>query len=211
MFLSSSFTKQAYDNQSESSITMKLDITIEGLAKALGMFAAYFALYESYLFCFQPNGSAKLEEELGDYFEWFFRHNNLYALIPANEVSTTSEKAQFVAVLQLAAALPVVVMRNKLYGLCLLSWFYMVAVRGHLMLKTPYVPVVLTMFGFSHVALVTHLLSGFFSGSSETETTQDEDGSPSTPTAEDIKPSEGTKTTQGGSKKKSSKKKSKSS
>ena len=135
-------------------------LSIESLSKTLGMFAAYFALYESYLYCFQPNGPEKLEEELGPYFEWFFRYNNLYALIPAKDVATVSEKAQFVAVLELVAALPVVVMRNKLYGLCLLSWFYMVSVRGHVLLQTPYVPVVLTMFGFSHVALVAHVLGG---------------------------------------------------
>ena len=186
---------------------MQLDFSIEGLSKTLGMFAAYFALYESYLFCFQPNGPDKLQEELGDYFEWFFEYNNLYALIPAHEVSTTSEKAQFVAVLQLVAALPVVVLNNKLYGLCLLSWFYMVAVRGHLMLKTPYVPVVLTMFGFTHVSLVAHLLSGVFSSSSE-ETTPADEAEATTTTEDDKKP---TNTQQGGSKKKSSKKKSKSS
>lgn len=188
---------------------MQLDFTIEGLSKTLGMFAAYFALYESYLFCFQPNGPDKLQEELGDYFEWFFEYNNLYALIPAHEVSTVSEKAQFVAILQLVAALPVVVLSSKLYGLCLLSWFYMVAVRGHLMLKTPYVPVVLTMFGFTHVSLVAHLLSGVLTSSSE-ETSPTGEGEATTGTEEEKQSPTDTQQ-QGGSKKKSSKKKSKSS
>ena len=142
-----------------------VDISIEGLAKTLGSFAAYFALYESYLLCFQPNGTEKLEAELGPYIEWFFQYNHLDQWIPAQDVSTISEKAQFIAVLQMIAALPVVLFtNNKLFGLCLLSWFYMTAVRGHVQLQTPYVPVVLTMFGFTHVALVTHLLGGVFSG-----------------------------------------------
>jgi len=187
---------------------MKLDITIEGLAKTLGMLAAYFALYESFVTCFQLHGAERLDQELGLYYEWFFRYNKLYDLVPAKDVPTTIEKAQVVAVIELVAALPVVVMRNKLWGLCLLSWFYMVAVRGHLQLKTPYIPVVLTMFGFCHVALVANVFTTFASGDSGS---QEEiaigEERPENSHEDKVK---GTQTTmEGGPKKKSNKKKKK--
>lgn len=186
---------------------MKLDITIEGLSKTLGMLAAYFALYESFVTCFQLHGAEKLDSELGTYFEWFFRYNNLYELVPAKDVPTTAEKAQVVAVLELIAALPVVMMRNKLWGLCLLSWFYMVAVRGHLQLRTPYVPVVLTMFGFSHVALVATVFSGFATGGSSEENDNTEEDQ--IPENAEENPKQEQRARGGGSKKKSTKKKAK--
>lgn len=158
-----------------------MSATIEGFAKSVGLFAAYFAIYESYVGFFQPNGVEQLENELGTYYEWFFRYNRLDAvLLPLLQdgmglsvtTTTTSDQAKVVAVLQLLAALPVVIVpsRHRLYGLCLLSWFYMVAVRGHLSLQTPYVPVVGTMFGFTHVALLTHVLGGFFASTTTTTT-----------------------------------------
>eukprot|EP00977_Amphora_coffeiformis_P029797 scaffold42806_cov237-Amphora_coffeaeformis.AAC.1 len=170
------------------------------------MLAAYFALYESFVTCFQLHGAERLDQELGVYYQWFFSYNKLYELVPAKDVPTTVEKAQVVAVLELVAALPVVVMRNKLWGLCLLSYFYMVAVRGHLQLNTPYVPVVLTMFGFSHVALVATVFTGFTSGagSEETATTEEEQ----TPeTTEEDKPKGAQTATGGSSKNKTNKKK----
>ena len=187
---------------------MKLDLTIEGLSKTLGMLAAYFALYESFVTCFQLHGAEKLDAELGVYYEWFFKYNKLYDLLPAKDVATTIEKAQVVAVLELVAALPVVLMRNKLWGLCLLSWFYMVSVRGHLQLKTPYVPVILTMFGFTHVALVATVFTTFASGAASEETATEEEKPEG---VEEDKPKEGQKAAEGSSKKKSKKKKTKSS
>jgi hypothetical protein len=165
----------AHNNSDEN---MKFKLTIEGLSATLGQFAAYFALYESYIMCFKQPPT--LEEELGTYYLWFIKYSSLDKLAASTgiaDMTTTSEQAQFVAIWQMLAALAVILLRNKLYGLCLFSWFYMTAVRGHVMLQTKYVPVVMTMFGFTHVALVA-LVLGSWLGDSESssagETTADE-------------------------------------
>mmetsp|Transcript_24135 Transcript_24135/g.66882 ORF Transcript_24135/g.66882 Transcript_24135/m.66882 type:complete len:185 (+) Transcript_24135:163-717(+) len=145
-------------------------ITIEGLAKSLGLFAAYFAVYEAYLGYFQPRGPEALETELGPFYEWFFAQNDYlnHIFFSGMEGSPSiSEKAQLLAVLQVIAALTTVFVQQKLLGLCMLSWYYMSAARGHATLQTPYMPVVLTMFGFTHVSLVAHLLGGVLSSSPE--------------------------------------------
>ena len=67
---------------------------------------AYFALYESYIMCFKQPSS--LDDELGAYYEWIIRNYRLEYFVPTKDVSTTSEKAQFIAVLQAAAALSVI-------------------------------------------------------------------------------------------------------
>ena len=147
-------------------------VTIEGMAKSLGLFAAYFAVYEAYLGYFQPAGQEALEDELGDFYTWFFEQNNLGKVFA--EAETTSDKAQCIAVVQLVGALATVFMSQKLLGLCILSWYYMSAARGHVFLKTKYVPVVLTMFGFTHVSLLTNLLSGLISSPEETPSSLEE-------------------------------------
>ena len=135
---------------------------IEQLAKALGLFAAYFAVYESFVGYMQPYGAETLEREMGPFYNWFVQENHLAAYAPSDWLSSTAAQAQLVSILEFAAALPVILASRgtaiHLGGLCLLSWYYMSAVRGHVALQTSYVPVAMTMFGFSHVALLTHLL-----------------------------------------------------
>lgn len=154
--------------------------TIESLAKSLGVFAAYYAIFESFVGYTQPYGTETLEQELGPYYNWFIAQQSyLMAHLPdqitaSDWMSTTSGQAQVVAILEFAVALPVVVAPRgssiHLAGLCLLSWYYMSAVRGHLALRTTYVPAAMTMFGFSHVALLTHLLGAIIPSTPSGET-----------------------------------------
>lgn len=152
---------------------------IEQLAKALGLFAAYFAVYESFVGYMQPYGTETLEREMGPFYNWFVQENHLAAYAPSDWLSSTSAQAQLVSILECAAALPVILASRgtaiHLGGLCLLSWYYMSAVRGHVTLQTNYVPVAMTMFGFSHVALLTHLLGIIVPSTAATATDRGEE------------------------------------
>jgi membrane protein implicated in regulation of membrane protease activity len=148
---------------------MSFSVTIESFAKYIGKFAAFFAVYEAYAGFFHPKGVETLEAELGVYYDLVYQQNDLFGKIPPGiPVETTSDKAKVLAVFQLIAALATILMEQKIIGLCLLSGFYMVATRAHLMLQTPYVPVAMTMFGFSHVSLLTHMLGALLPSSATT-------------------------------------------
>jgi hypothetical protein len=148
---------------------MSFAVTIESFAKYIGKFAAFFAVYEAYAGFFHPQGVETLEAELGPYYDLVYQQNDLFGKIPFGiPVETTGDKAKVMAVFQFVAALTTILLEQKIVGLCLLSGFYMIAIRAHLELQTPYIPVVMTMFGFSHVSLLTYMLGALLPSSAAT-------------------------------------------